>query len=216
VSAAREAARAVTAAGAAAARAPATPTRAEAPALARRLAARLGAWVPRVAWTIGRTGRPGLVGIALLLAAGMFLVSTHLQVAAEVRALRADLEAAQGRAPTALGDEVANPVAALRALPARTEVPRILRQLFDGAARERLAVDTAKYEIDANRASGVVRYRVAFPVTGTYPQIRAFIDATLATMPAVALSGLALERRSIADGDVQAQIRVTIFTRSGP
>src|SRR5205085_1454739 len=43
-------------------------------------------------------------------------------------------------------------------------------------------------------------------------QIRAFIDATLATMPAVALSDLVLDRKSIADGDVEAQIRMTVYT----
>src|SRR5207249_764857 len=73
--------------------------RADAPALARRLAARFSnRWLPRVAWTIERTGRAGLAGIALLLAAALFLFSTYLKVAAEVEALRADVAAAQGRA----------------------------------------------------------------------------------------------------------------------
>ncbi|HYQ81348.1 MAG TPA: hypothetical protein VEP68_07595, partial [Anaeromyxobacteraceae bacterium] len=40
------------------------PARAE--GLGRRLAARLGnEWLPRAAWTLSRTGRPGLVGMAL-------------------------------------------------------------------------------------------------------------------------------------------------------
>src|ERR1700686_459093 len=83
VSAAPKLAREVSAADAAA-RPPATLGRADAPALARGLAARLSnEWLPRAAWTISRTGRPGLVGIALLLAAALFLVSTHLKVAAE-------------------------------------------------------------------------------------------------------------------------------------
>ena len=62
----------------------------------------------------------------------------------------------------------------------------------------------------------MVRYQIAFPVTGPYPRIRAFIDATLATMPAVALSDLVLDRKSIADGSVEAQIRMTVYTRSAP
>jgi hypothetical protein len=216
VSGASELARAVTAPGAAA-RPPVTLGHAGTPALARRLAVRLGnEWLPRAAWTISRTGRPGLVGIALLLAAALFLTSTHLKVAAEVEALRADLAAAQGRARAPDADRVVDPATAMRALPARADMPAILQQLFDQAARARLAVDTAKYEIDETRKSGVVRYRIAFPVTGPYPQIRAFIDATLATMPEVALSGLALERKSIGDGNVEAQIRMTVYTRSAP
>ncbi len=216
MSAALKVARAVTAPGAAA-RPPATLGRADAPALARRLAARLGnEWLPHAAWTISRTGRPGLVGIALLLAAALFLFSTHLKVAAEVAALRADLAAAQRQVGTAAADKVVVPATAMRALPARTDMPEMLRQLFNKATQARLAVDTAKYEIKETRSSGMVRYQIAFPVTGPYPHIRAFIDATLATMPAVALSDLVLERKSIADGNVEAQIRMTVYTRSAP
>src|SRR3989442_6108084 len=61
-------------------------------------------------------------------------------------------------------------------------------------------------------SSGGVRIQIAFPVTGPYPQIRAFVDATLATMPAVALSDLLLHRKAIADGNVEAQIRMTVYT----
>ena len=95
-------------------------------------------------------------------------------------------------------------------------MPAILRQLFDGATRAQLAVDTAKYEINATKSSDVVRYQITFPVTGPYPQIRAFLDATLATMPAVALHDLAIDRKSIGDGDVEAQLRMTVYTRSAP
>jgi Tfp pilus assembly protein PilO len=211
-----EVTRAVTAPGDAA-RPPATLSRANAPALARRLGARLSnEWLPRAAWTINRTGRPGLVGIALLLAAALFLFSTHLKVVAEVEALRADLAAAQSQSRMAPPDKIAVPATALRALPARTDMPAILRQLFGEVARARLAVNTAKYEINATKSNGVVRHQIAFPVTGPYPQIRAFIDTTLATMPTVALSDLVLERKSIADGNVEAQIRMTIYTRSDP
>jgi type IV pilus assembly PilO-like protein len=216
VSAVPEIVTAVTAPGASA-RLPAALARADATARARRVAARLkNEWLPRATWTISRTGRTGLVGIALLLAAALFLVSTHLKVAGEVHAMRADLATALSRARTAAVERAADPATAIRALPARTDVPAILRQLFEEATRAGLAVDTAKYEVAATKSSGVVRYQIAFPVTGPYPQIRAFIDATLATMPAVALRDLALERKTIGDGSVEAQIRMTVYTRSGP
>jgi hypothetical protein len=127
------------------------------PALARRIAGRLGgAWLPRVAWSVGRTGRAGLVGVGLLLAAAVCLVSTHLPVAAEVEALRADLARAQepGRAAP---DEVADVAAPARALPARTEMPAILRQLFGKSTQARLALDSGKYEISAPDRRHAVR-----------------------------------------------------------
>jgi Tfp pilus assembly protein PilO len=212
MSAAPEISRAATASGAMA-RPPAAVAGADAPRLAHRLAVRLGnEWLPRVAWTVNRTGRPGLVGIALLLTAAMFYFSTHLKVAAEVEALRSDLVSARVQARRPAPEKGADPASALRALPGPTDMPAILRQIFSEATRARLAVDTGKYEIKATRSSGVVRYHVAFPVTGPYPQIRSFIDATLATMPAVGLSDLTFERKAIADGEVEAQVRMTVYT----
>jgi hypothetical protein len=35
-------------------------------------------------------------------------------------------------------------------------------------------------------------------------------------MPAVALRDLAIDRKSIGDGDVEAQLRMTVYTRSAP
>jgi hypothetical protein len=192
---------------------PPTPSRADAPALLRRLAARLSnEWLPRAVWTISRTGRPGLIGIGLLLATALFLVSTHLKVAAEVEALRADVATAQGQPSRSGADKVAAVAGATSALPARTDMLAMLHQLFDEAARARLAVDSAKYDFNALSSGGVVRYQIAFPVTGPYPQVRAFIDSTLAKMPAVALSELALERKSIGTASVEAQMRMTVHT----
>ncbi len=181
--------------------------------LGRRLAARLGnEWLPRAAWTLSRTGRPGLVGMALLLAAALFLFSTHLRVASEVQALREDLAAAQARGRRTAADGGAGPAAARRVLPARTEVPEILRRLFEEAGRARLSVDSGKYEVNAAGGGGVVRYRIAFPVTGPYPQIRAFIDAALAGLPELGLADLTFQRKAIGDGGVEAQIRMTVYT----
>lgn len=190
----------------------AAPTRVGVPSLGRRFALRVGnRWMQRAAWTVNRTGRTGLIGIALLLAASLFYLSTHLKVAAEIESLRADLADAQGRARTVSVEKVADPLAAMPALPGPTDMPAILRQLFSEATRARLAVDTGKYEFKETKSGGLVRYHVTFPVKGPYPQIRSFIDTTLSAMPAVALSDLELERKSIADGEVEAQIRMTIY-----
>lgn len=200
-----------------AARPPAALTRAKASALAGRATRRRGdEWLARAAWTVGRTGRPGLIGIAVLLAAAVFLASTHRPVLAEVEALRAEVAAAQRQVHTATVDEVPDAGGMTRALPARTDMPAILDQLFEQAARAHLSIDTARYEIGATRGGAAVRHQVAFPVTGPYPQIRAFIDATLAAMPEVALTDLSFARKTIGEGDVEAQIRMTIYTRSAP
>lgn len=196
---------------------PGTTGRREAPAQARRLAARLRSeWLPHAAWALGRTGAPGLAGIALLLAATVFLFSTHLGVVAEVEALRAEVASAQRRAPPLPGP-APEPVAALRALPARRDLPAVLHRLFAEAERAGLAVDAGKYEVKALGNSGLVRFQISLPVRGRYPRVRGFVDAALASLPAVALDDLLLGRRSIADAEVHAQLRLSAYTfETGP
>lgn len=195
-----------------AARRPAALARARAPSLARAAAGRLaGEWAPRVAWSLRRTGRAGLVGVAALTGAALFLVSTYLEVARQVEALRADVTAAQGR-PVAPARAAPQPTAALPPLPARSEVPAVLRQLFGHAVEAGLAIQTGTYGVAETASGGVTRHEITFPVSGPYPQLRAFLDATLSTIPSVALTDLALERRSIRDGRVDARVRLTLYT----
>jgi hypothetical protein len=171
-------------------------------------------WLPRVAWSVSRTGRPGLIGLALLLASALFFFSTHLKVAEQAGALRAELATARARAAAAPLVAVSDPARTLRDLPRRAEMPALLGLLLQQADAAGLTIDTGKYEMNSTRTGAVVRYVVSFPVTGPYPKLRQFLDATLKAMPAVAISELSFERKTIADGAVAAQIRLTVFTRS--
>lgn len=188
--------------------------RVEAPARLRRILQVGDGWGTRAAWALGRTGRTGLAGITLLLGSALFLVSTHLQVVGEVESLRGELAAARERAHAPVAAQIPEPLATLPVLPGRAEMPALLRRLFREATQARLALDTGRYEVKSTTRGEVVRHRVVFPVTGAYPQIRAFLDAILSKMPEVALSDLVIERKSIGDGDVEAQIQLTVFTRS--
>lgn len=173
-------------------------------------------WLPRVAWSLQRTGRLGISGAALLMASTVFLVSTYLPLSREVEELRSQAESARTEAP-AEARPVSDPgTALLRTLPPRDQVPSLLGVLLKQADAAHLSIDTGKYETAALKSGGVTSYQVSFPVSGPYPQVRQFIDATLTELPAVALSELSLTRKSIGDGSVEAQIRLTLFTREGP
>ena len=171
-------------------------------------------WAPLVAWHVGRSGRVGLIGIGLLLASGVFFFSTHLQVANEATALRAQLR--QARSHVATAAPVATEAAqALRHLPARGDMLALLGVLLKQADDSKLSVDTGKYEAKATKAGEITRYNVSFPVTGSYPQVRHFIDAILIALPAVSIGELSIERKNIGDGTVEARLRLTFYTRSG-
>jgi len=173
-------------------------------------------WLPRLAWSVSRTGRVGVTGLALLIAAGVFFVSTHLPVLQEITQLQ---NALQHEVHSVIKRPHLTPAEAphlLRSLPARTDVPGVLAALLTKADAAHLTIDTGKYEVSSTKNGNVVRYQMAFPVTGPYVQIREFIDSTLQTMPEVGVSDLAFVRKSVADGAIEAQVRFTIYARSAP
>jgi Tfp pilus assembly protein PilO len=195
-------------------RALARPVRSSSPsALTRRL---IHQGLPSLAWSLSRTGRIGLVGLALLGASGIFYLSTQRPLQAEIATLRADLESAHAQAAKVTQAAGSDTPRSLKSLPQRTEIPRLLGLLLQQADASRLAIDTAKYEIAATKTGTLVRYQISFPVSGPYAQIRAFIDSTLESMPAVGIEELSISRKTIADPSVEAQIRMTLFTRSFP
>jgi hypothetical protein len=183
----------------------------------RKLGARLTSlWLPAVAWRLARCGRSGLIGLALLGASAVFLVSTLLPTLDEVRRLRVDVIDAKAHAAKAPPPEVSTPARAFGSLPARTDMPRVLGVLLAQADTAQLRIDTAKYELSATKAGGLLRYRLSFPIVGPYPNVRRFLDSTLDTLPMLAIDDLSIARKAIGDGAVEAQMRMTIFTRGGP
>jgi hypothetical protein len=183
----------------------------------RRLSARLTKqWLPGIVWSVSRTGRAGLVGLALVAASAVFFASTHLRIVDDVTALRSELAAARDRAAAGPSVAAADDLPGARNLPKRADMPALLGTLFEQADAAHLSIDTGKYDMTASKSGDFVRYKVSFPVVGPYPQVRQFVDATLKAMPAVAISGLSLERKSIGDGAVEAQIHLTFFTKGAP
>jgi hypothetical protein len=173
--------------------------------------------VPYGLWAIARTGRPGLIGLALLFGSALFFASARLQLDPEIESLRGELDSAKEKAaqkpaaPKASDD----PLHRLRSLPARAEMPNVLKQIFAKAAQAKVALDVGRYEVGMASAAGVVPHRLTLPITAPYPAVRSFIDSLLQGIPSVALADLSFDRKSISDGEVDAQLRLTVFTLEG-
>jgi hypothetical protein len=173
-------------------------------------------WLPRLVWRVERMGRPGLAGLALIGATAIFAFSTHLPMADEVAKLRSNLQEVQSRAATQPQSALNEPANAVHGLPARTEMPQVLGVILKQASDAQLSIDTAKYEINTTKVGGLVRYRLSFPIDGPYPNVRRFIDSTLIAIPGLAIDDLSIVRKAISDNSVEAQLRMTIFTRGAP
>lgn len=174
----------------------------------------------RLSETVQAIGRPGVVGIALLVFSASFAGSTLWPSWRELERQRAAAAAAriEGRETTARASRrPASPSAELQAFyelfPAQSATPELLSQLYAAAAKKRLPLTRGEYGLSADPQTGLLRYRVALPVRGSYSQIREFVGAVLRAVPAAALDEVSFERSRIADRVVDARIRLTLYVK---
>jgi Tfp pilus assembly protein PilO len=144
-------------------------------------------------------------------------LGTLLPLRQSVAELRDDvgrLEAAARSGGGANGSIAGQASALIRKLPTRTELPGVLTAVVSQATAAGLELGRGDYEFMLAKSGRIHRYRLAFPVRGTYPQVRKFVDGTLAALPAVALEGLKLERDDIGDPQLEADLRFAVMVRS--
>ncbi len=56
----------------------------------------------------------------------------------------------------------------------------------------------------------IERYEMRLPVSGTYPQVREFIDRALAEIPVLSLDQMTVKRDERRDGVLQAELKMTL------
>jgi hypothetical protein len=148
-----------------------------------------------------RIGRMSAAGLILLLGSGVLWLSTIMPMARNVALLDSEvgrLEAAARSGATAIRSP-----------------PAILSVVITQATEAGLELESGQYEFAPSRSGRIARYRLNFPVRGTYPQLRQFIDGTLAALPAVALEGLRLERKTVGEDVLDADLGFAVIVRGG-
>lgn len=162
-----------------------------------------------------RMGTAMLAGItAVVLAATVFFANNLPQggVVAALKGQLAHLARPVGGA-AAVGP---SPGAALSALPSRADAPEIVAKIVEEARASGVELPRGQYEYVPARDGVAASYRMTFPVHATYPQLREFMDRTLVALPAVAVEGMHIERKTVGDAGVDAELKFSAFVRSEP
>lgn len=92
-----------------------------------------------------------------------------------------------------------------------TPVTTWLEKLYAAAAVEKLQLDQGEYRLVNDKSAKLLRYQITLPVTGTYVQIRQFIERALNDVPVAALDDINFKRENIAATQLQARIKFTLF-----
>jgi hypothetical protein len=133
----------------------------------------------------------------------------------ELDATRGAAERLKSRSPIELstGPDKADEARRFYALfPAAAKLPEELERLYALAREAGLSIQQGEYRLES-RGAGLLSYRVAFPVKGTYAQIRQFVGATLKDLPIASIDALRFERRRVGDAQLEGQVRLTIYFR---
>jgi len=173
---------------------------------ARQLAA-------HVQYRVARVGIAGHAGLAALTAAAVLVVSVLVPSQHALQAVSADLARARHTSAVATAEQAGPRL--VTSLPTRAEVPKVIGQVFAEAKAAGVPLDTGRYLYTPAKGGEIARYELEFPVKASYPDIRSFIDHTLAAVPAAALGKLRIERKAVGDAVVTADIEFLVFLRSG-
>jgi hypothetical protein len=90
-----------------------------------------------------------------------------------------------------------------------------VKVLFDLAAKSNLSLRQGEYKAAYDKASRVSTYQIILPVKGAYQNIWQFSMRALREMPFASLDEVGFRRDTIADTNVEARLRFTLYLKDG-
>jgi hypothetical protein len=168
--------------------------------------------VPQLKYQLMRVGPAGLSGIAVMLAAAVAAAVLLLPAHQSVLALRDELTKA-GHAMPITAKPQQSPQQFAASLPTREEIPAILGMVLVQATDAGIELPQGRYTFSPATSNRLARYTFEFPVKGEYGNVRNFIDKSLAAVPALGLDKLHVERKTVGDTLVSAEVGFVIYMR---
>lgn len=165
-----------------------------------------------------RLGTSGMVGLALLLIAGVLIAWTPslLRDANDQRAVAEQRQRATAMLIRTRGELPSTRQQLIRfvaSFPMIGQNAADLKVVFAAAERHRIALPKGEYVLNAEPHSTFVVYTATFPVAEGYGGIKEFAAEVLSTLPHSAMEDLRLERRDSLSTGLDARIRISLIYR---
>ncbi len=153
-------------------------------------------------------GATGIAGLVLLAAALAFVTLVVQPLEAKSRALAERLARTSG-APAAPASDASEKLGAFYEYLAKPEqTTDWLAKLYAIGHATGVELESASYR--SEQAGRIERYQILLPLTGTYAQLREFLDRALGEIPVLSLDQMTLKRDNRGDGAVHAELRLTL------
>lgn len=177
-----------------------------------------------IGYKLSRLGLPGLCGLLLALL-GLVICFVLVQpaydetAALERRVGLAEKEAARLSTQDEAGI-VYSPAEQLavfyQGFPAEASIPAWLETIYAQASEGGIKLESGEYTLQRTQQGRLNQYRIVFPIKGSYPKIRSFISAVLASAPAIAMDSLQMKRESVGEGNVEARLVFLMYLEPTP
>ena len=181
--------------------------------LITRLRGTVAGIVPHAQYQLTRLGALGMTGLAAIIAAVVIGLGALIPGQNAIRALDADIARAKRQHPPSEVTPEEGVGRVVAALPTRGQIPAVIGLVLQQAQQAGVPLDVGHYAFVPAKSGGVGRYELEFPVHASYPQVRDFINRTLTAIPAAGLDKLRIERKTVADQVVNADVRFVVFVR---
>jgi hypothetical protein len=158
-------------------------------------------------------GLTGLAALGLLAAAALFYKAALEPLQARNAMLSSQIARHAGQAAPGQPGAGAGKLETFYAYLGRGEAPTDwLAKLYGIGKATGVELQSANYRTLAagGNAGRLERYEIVLPVTGSYLQLRDFVQRTLAEIPVLSLDQMTLKREGGNGGAVQAELRMTL------
>jgi len=160
-------------------------------------------------------GMPELASLALLAVAIAFSLAVVKPLEARRAQLEQELENAlrrpqlDGMTRVSAGAPGARLDAFYRFFERPEHADEWLAKLYGIATAQGIALRSADYRLGDTRQR-LERYQITLPVSGSYTQIRAFLETALAEVPVLSLDQISFRRKATGETRVEADIVLTL------
>jgi Tfp pilus assembly protein PilO len=153
-------------------------------------------------------GRTGLMSLALLGGALLFMLLVVQPLQIKQRDLQSTLARQSGQPGTANGNAAERVGALYRYLEKPEQTTDWLAKLYAIGTATGVELQSASYR--SEKSGRLERTQIVLPLTGSYAQMRDFLKRALAEIPVLSLDQMTLKRETRRDGAVQAELRLTL------
>lgn len=165
-------------------------------------------------WMREQLGAAGTAALVLLAGAALFQAMVVKPLAARDAQLEQQLARSARRDASGPGfDRAATPAAKLAAFYRFFETGATandwLARLYAVAGEAGIEFRSADYRM-RDAGARLERYEITLPVTGSYRQIRAFLENALTAIPVLSLDQVTFSRQNVNDARVQAELRLSL------